>query len=151
MTDKPMPEAYGFWHVTTEGDCEGRTTRDLGTHEGFFDEVAFALGDKAYYGLRLDKVNPNTLDKKAPKTIEVQVSMDIGTGTWDLNGKERVTYFKKMLAGREVHVEEGQYYACVKLVRGGSPEARDRARREALIASAQSKLTAEEKEALGLR
>lgn len=30
---KPYDKAYGFWHVTTEGDCEGRSTTDLGVFE----------------------------------------------------------------------------------------------------------------------
>ncbi len=30
---KPYDKAYEFWHVTTEGDCEGRSTTDLGVFE----------------------------------------------------------------------------------------------------------------------
>lgn len=31
---KPYDKAYGFWHVTTEGDCEGRSITDLGVFAG---------------------------------------------------------------------------------------------------------------------
>ena len=34
---------YGTFKVTTEGDCEGKSTRDLGVHTGYIDEIAFAL------------------------------------------------------------------------------------------------------------
>ena len=34
----PYDNPFGIWHVTTEGDCEGRSTRDLGIHEGYIDE-----------------------------------------------------------------------------------------------------------------
>ena len=27
-------KAYGFWEVTTEGDCEGRSVSRLGIYEG---------------------------------------------------------------------------------------------------------------------
>lgn len=30
---KPYDKAYEFWHVTTKGDCEGRSTTDLGVFE----------------------------------------------------------------------------------------------------------------------
>lgn len=36
---KPYDRAYGFWHVTTEGDCEGRSTTDLGV----FKEISIPL------------------------------------------------------------------------------------------------------------
>lgn len=42
----PYDNPFGIWHVTTEGDCEGRSTRDLGIHEGYIDEIALALADK---------------------------------------------------------------------------------------------------------
>lgn len=37
---KPYDKAYGFWHVTTEGDCEGRSITDLGVFEGNIDTIA---------------------------------------------------------------------------------------------------------------
>lgn len=53
MTEKkinaPYDNPFGIWHVTTEGDCEGRSPRDLGFHEGYIDEIALALADKCFY------------------------------------------------------------------------------------------------------
>lgn len=37
---------YGTFKVTTEGDCEGKSVRHLGTFTGYIDEIAFALADK---------------------------------------------------------------------------------------------------------
>jgi hypothetical protein len=42
----------GWWHVTTEGDCEGRTTNNLGDHYGHIADIAFALADKCHYSLQ---------------------------------------------------------------------------------------------------
>lgn len=143
-------EAYGTWTVTTEGDCEGRSTRNLGTHTGYLDDIAFALADQAYYGLRFDAVDPARL-KGRPKTgTKVQVSLDIKTGSWDMDGKQRVKFFQGILKRRNVHVKEGQYYACVELIDGSSKEAQAAARKEVMKNSALSKLSAEEREALGL-
>lgn len=50
----PYEQAYGTWKVTTEGDCEGRSIRDLGTYTGYLDEMAFALADKCCYSLQFD-------------------------------------------------------------------------------------------------
>jgi hypothetical protein len=38
----------GWWKVTTEGDCEGRTTDDLGTHYGHVCEIALSLKGSGY-------------------------------------------------------------------------------------------------------
>lgn len=144
------PEAYGTWVVTTEGDCEGRSTQNLGTHTGFLDEIAFALAGKAYYGLRFSQVNPLALVKTGPTGTKVQVSLDIETGSWNMDHKEPVQYFKNILSGRNVIVRDGTYYACVELVSGLSPEAQADAAQRVLIQSALSKLTADEIEALNL-
>ena len=37
----------GTWMVTTEGDCEGKTTKTLGVFIGRLDEIAFALAREA--------------------------------------------------------------------------------------------------------
>lgn len=42
---KPYDKASGFWHVATEGDCEGRSTTDLGVSEGAINMTEF---DKPY-------------------------------------------------------------------------------------------------------
>jgi hypothetical protein len=144
----PMPNAYGFWKVTTEGDCEGRTTSQLGTYEGYLDDIAFALANRAMYGLRFTPLNPSELRNQHAKATKVEISLDIETGTWDMKGKERVEYFRQMLMGRDVYVKEGQYFACVELVKGIDPEAQEAARQELLRQTARSKLTEEELKAL---
>lgn len=55
---------YGIWEVTTEGDVEGRSTRSIGIYEGYIEEIAFYLADKAYYSLffkraEVIQVNPS--------------------------------------------------------------------------------------------
>jgi hypothetical protein len=142
-------KAFGTWKVTTEGDCEGRTTRDLGTHEGYLDEIAFALADRAYYGLRFSQAKPAKLDTKKPTGVSVPVSLDIETGTWDLSGSERVKYFKKLLEGSHTIVKPSKYYACVELRSTEDPavmaEQLKRIKRDQALA----KLTQDEREALG--
>jgi hypothetical protein len=143
-----MPNAHGFWKVTTEGDCEGRSTTNLGTYEGYLDDIAFALANKAMYGLKFTAIDPHGLKELHAKATKIQISLDIETGTWDMKGKERVEYFRKMLIGRDVYIKEGQYYACVELIKGIDPEAQEAARQELLRQSARAKLSKEELAAL---
>lgn len=140
-----LPNVYGMWEVTTEGDCEGRTTRNLGTHEGYFDEVALALAGQAYYGLQLKQVQPSKIVNPVPKFPEVSVGLNIETGTWNLSPKERAVIISNWLTsnGRKVHVQEGTYYATVLLKTHMSEK--DIARKAAL-----AKLNDEDKKALGL-
>lgn len=142
--------AYGLWHVTTEGDCEGRSTKDLGTHEGFLDEIAFSLAGAVEYGLQFSRVQTDTYKVRPPKT-EVNVSLDIGTGTWDLGPNERAAFFKKMLEGRPVSIGRSDFYAAVTLIAGRDPAEQERLRKEAARRLALSKLSAEDREALDLK
>lgn len=45
----------GWWKVTTEGDCEGRTTDQLGTHYGHVVEIAMSLPSGGGYSLLFEK------------------------------------------------------------------------------------------------
>jgi hypothetical protein len=58
---KPAPakpvSPIGWWSVTTEGDEEGRSTTQLGTHYGHVAEIAFSLADKCYYALEFKPVD----------------------------------------------------------------------------------------------
>lgn len=153
MTEqKPALEAYGTWTVTTEGDCEGRSTRNLGTHTGYLDDIAFALADQAYYGLEFEPVHPDKLLKKrvAVGSKSIQVKLGVSSGTWDLTGPERVSYFKRMLGARATIVLPGTYFASVKLATEISPEAQAEAKKNLALQSARLKLTPAELKILGL-
>lgn len=47
----------GWWKVTTEGDCEGKSTDQLGTHYGHIAEIAFALAGLCEYSLQFQPVH----------------------------------------------------------------------------------------------
>ena len=143
-------DAFGTWKVTTEGDCEGRTVRHLGEHTGYLDDIAFALADQAYYGLRFDRVVPIKVDGSEKTGTSVSVSLNIDTGTWDMSEAKRVAYFRKLLDGRATHVQSGQYYASVILVDGTSTEAQAEAKKRVLQKAALAKLSSEERAALGV-
>lgn len=152
MSAKKMPtSAYGLWRVTTEGDCEGRSTRDLGTHEGFLDEIAFRLAHKQYYSLSFSLIDTKAWPSSGPvMSTKANVVLDISSGTWDMEPARRAEAFRKLLAGRGVTVRPGNYFASVELIAGGSPEENARLEAEAKRARALAKLSAEDRQALGI-
>jgi hypothetical protein len=116
MRERRQYEALGWWKVTTEGDCEGITTTDLGTHYGYLDDIAFQLGRKAYYQLQFKAIDDpsKTIEKMLPAD-SVSISLDIDSGTWDMTRHDRAQALRDILKGRPVSVEEGVYYASVVL------------------------------------
>ena len=144
---KEIKSSYGYWKVTTEGDVEGRSERDLGTFRGHLDEIAFHLANKCYYSLRFTPIEENDLIPEFDiNGVEVNISFDINTGTWDMGSQQRVEYVKEILKGRtDVGVEEGNYYASTKLI-----SKKKKSRNELLKEQAMSKLTEDEKKVLGL-
>lgn len=147
MEIRKIESSYGYWKVTTEGDVEGRSTRDLGTFRGHIDEIAFHLADKCFYSLRFSPIEEKDLIPEFNiNRVEVNISFDINTGTWDMGSLQRVEYMKEVLKDRtDVEVEEGNYYSSIKLV-----SKKIKSRNELLKEQALSKLSNEEKKVLGL-
>ena len=139
--------SYGLWKVTTEGDCEGKTTINLGIYEGNISDIAFYLKDKCEYALQFTPVKVSKIDSYDVTHYGcVHVSLDINSGTWNMSSEDRVNYFKVLLntENREnATVQPGQYFASVKLI--GYDRHEEYIRKTAL-----EKLTNEEKEVLRL-
>ena len=147
MLKHPYNKAYGIWQVTTEGDCEGRTTRHLGTFEGYVDEIALYLADKCYSLMFRPVVIPTELH---PTKNEVSVYFDIDSGTWDMSNQKRAIEFGQLLKDRPVEVEEGQYFASVKIRIKETPEQKQKREYGIALAKAKKALTAEDFRILGL-
>lgn len=146
--NKDYNSSYGLWKVTTEGDCEGKTTRNLGIYEGNISDIAFYLKDKCEYSLQFSPAEVPTINScDVTHYGNVHISLDISSGTWNMSPEDIVNYVKVLLntENREhrITVEPGQYYASVKLVGYDSHE-------EYVRKTALEKLTDEEKEVLGL-
>lgn len=140
--------SYGLWKVTTEGDCEGKTTRNLGIYEGNISDIAFYLKNKCEYSLRFSQARATKIDSvDVTHYGNVNISLDIDSGTWNMSPEDRVNYFKVLLNTENrdhmITVEPGRSFASVKLVGYDSHE-------EYVRKTALEKLTDEEKEVLGL-
>lgn len=108
----------GKWHVTTEGDCEGRTTRDLGYHEGHIADIALNLAGSAYYSLSFRPAEPSAVLLKPGN--EANVTLPVESGTWAMAPEERVAFFRAYLGagGKPKNagsVAVGTYHASVTI------------------------------------
>lgn len=133
---------YGLWKVTTEGDVEGRSTTQLGTHEGYIDEIALHLADKQYYSLKFEQIEP--IEKYEPKRKKVNVQLAIDSGTWNSSNDQLVAEMTKFFADRPVHIEHCNYFASFTITTEKDIRAED-------VRRAKAKLTDYELELLGLK
>lgn len=71
------PESpVGWWRVTTEGDCEGKSVTNLGTHYGHICEIALGLAGAAYYALDFHEA-PEPAYTTAPRDCAVISAMNL--------------------------------------------------------------------------
>lgn len=103
----------GLWHVSTQGDEEGRSTKQLGIHEGHIADIAYSLSGEVYYDLHFRPVQALAeVNRRAPKT-NVHVVLD-DSGTTSMLSEARQAYFREMLKGRtDVKIKPSNYYGAV--------------------------------------
>lgn len=114
---KPIPfDPEGVWKVTTEGDCEGRSTRHLGTYEGHILDVVRQLAGQAYYQLTFERVKPEVAIRRykgSRRSVQFHVTGErekLPSG--DSNAQFRA--LAQHLRDGET-LKEGNYYNAIEL------------------------------------
>lgn len=110
----------GWWNVTTEGDCEGRSVRDLGTFYGHVAEIALAT-EGCYYSLKFEPHPEMPVPAVIPsyEAVNLQgvnVTLGINSKTWDMDGVARAKHITEWFDTRDVVVRAGQYFASVTVI-----------------------------------
>lgn len=129
LKDIKVPEfdPVGIWKVTTEADCEGRTTRELGFWEGHIADIAFYLADYCSYSLyfsRCDQlVRKPAFSKDGPQQVSVSFDFHLKTPL-KLEPEERSEIISKVLHLKSSEVDfecetRGHGTVTLKLKRGG--------------------------------
>ena len=88
-----------IYQVTTEGDCEGRTTSNLGIWEGDIVDIALGLADRCAYSLTFKEIKIQTA--KQPTRAEVDVTIwasDIERKDMTITNLRNDTRVKKLSA-----------------------------------------------------
>jgi hypothetical protein len=68
-----------LWKVTTQGDCEGYTTRDLGIFRGSILNIAKYLSDKAVFSsldfepVKIKNINESDVKSKSSHSISIRM------------------------------------------------------------------------------
>lgn len=112
LVDSPVDT----WKVTTEGDCEGRSTCDLGIHTGHIADIALKLGGFAMYQLSFEPVRPDRKVGKSPVT-EVFICVDgiVNGGVTDRSAPIKYAALMESFLGAGYTVKPGQYYHSVRV------------------------------------
>lgn len=76
---------YGKWNVSTYGNYEGSTLVDLGDYEGYIDDIALSLADKAVITLKFKpaKEKPKLQKLKNIKRVRVCFPFEVYEGRMD--------------------------------------------------------------------
>lgn len=133
---------FATWEVTTEGDVEGRSIKNLGIFTGHVDEIALHLADMCFYSLSFKLVEPTK--EFTPKKDSVNVMFDINSDTWNyIKTESGLNNIKHTFRDRPVNIKPSCYFASFTIESTNYNEIK---KKEAL-----SKLTEEEKVLLGLK
>jgi hypothetical protein len=106
----------GWWNVTTEGDCEGRTTDQLGMHYGHVVEIAMSLPRGGSYSLRFEKstnLPPEDVNAVHVERQAVRTKANISLEPISYKGGEKE--IAKWLDCPEVMVKPCNYYGAYTL------------------------------------
>jgi len=109
--------SYGIWSVSTEGDCEGISTIQLGVFQGHVDDIACYLASKAYYCLSFTRILVKEIGAQDKSAIDVHVQFDIKSDTWNMDPKIRASALNETIfCDRPVLAIAAQQFGCVKLI-----------------------------------
>lgn len=138
-------DTYGLWRVTTEGDVEGRSTRQLGIHEGYLEDIAFSLAAQACYVLTFELINAEV---KLPLPTRTEVSVQLYEPGGGVSAYATNKLMNMMVAANVKH-ERSNFYESVRIYNGQTKE--ELARNTALEKLGKAGLTAAELKAIGLK
>jgi hypothetical protein len=106
-------DPVGWWKVTTEGDVEGRSTDQLGTHYGHVVEIAMSLPRGGCYSLRFEKAKEPQQAFIPDQYQAVRTEANIQLEPISYKGGEKE--IAKWLDCDEVEVKPCNYYGAYTL------------------------------------
>lgn len=140
-------EPYGLWKVSTEGDCEGRSTRQLGIFRGNYYEIALYLAEHCCYTLRFEKLDENKFNcPKVWTRDEVDVSFADCIG---IDRKEMLKNVPQYAPDKDFEFTFGRWDGGIKIIRPRSEDEKAAAIKAKAMEKVMRVLSKEEREALG--
>lgn len=109
IKENGLPSPIGWWKVTTEGDCEGRTTKQLGEHFGHVAEIAFELGHNGGYVLEFDKIEkPERPEIPIRQAKTNKIFVRVNKPNYNCNWLEKD--FKTWMDAPQLKISEGNFW-----------------------------------------
>lgn len=103
------------WVITTEGDCEGKSVKSLGTFTGHLGDILLKLHENAYYTYGVKRASvPIGLGEDVRDSAELNTVVprfhDLPFGDQDVAGAQK--FF-----GPEFLVVKGKHYRSMRITR----------------------------------
>lgn len=133
---KTYIEPRGTWCVTTEGDCEGRSTTNLGTWVGYVDEIALHLAKESFYTLQFTRISDRPAELTPAKDM-VHVRFGHDSGFWNLRNEERIEAIAEAFADRPVDISKSNYASSFTITKEGvvTQEMKDKTRLNEMLST----------------
>ncbi|MEC4565447.1 hypothetical protein L8C07_05775 [Paenibacillus sp. CMAA1739] len=105
-------DVNGIWEFSTEGDCEGRSTKHLGTYQGNIFDGIKKYGNQSYYRLACKKVGSY---KPSKESISKKVHFTVYDQAVKLNDPEDAISKLKSSVPAGHSLTGSNYYGCIAL------------------------------------
>lgn len=120
VLDPNIPETwpqdgYGIWEVSTEGDCEGRTTKALGIYKGHIGDIALILQPEATYSLNFKHITVTQIGEQTQGAQERNNVNVLGLGLDFTGDKEALVKVMQKVLGSRFKVVKSPYYNSVTI------------------------------------
>lgn len=118
----PWESPVGMWKVITEGDCEGKSVKDLGIHKGHVSDIAHKLSGYSMYKLHFSPINIEKENIEECKINSTHIQLDISSNTWtgSVTSEERQKMVQEFLEREKSEVnfcvKESHYYSSTQLI-----------------------------------
>ncbi|MDY8021160.1 hypothetical protein [Paenibacillus polymyxa] len=106
-------DVNGIWKFSTEGDCEGRSTKQLGTYEGnLFDGIRL-YNRSSYYSLTCERVGYLSPTNKSPAKKKAHFQVRDSAIRKD-NNQEIIKHLLPSVPDG-CALSKSNYYGCIAL------------------------------------
>ena len=134
----------GIWEVSTEADCEGRSTRRIGIFKGHYADIALALADQCCYTLWFRRIDESKMVlPKIQTRDEVDIAFDDSIG---IESSTMRIALSPILEKDNIVVRCGHYNGHINVSRAETEEMK----RTKAMEKLKGVLTPEEMQMLGL-
>jgi hypothetical protein len=111
LSTKDLKSKASTWRVWTDGDCEGKSIKEIAIVQGKALEIIKAFGDQAFYNLNLELSNKTVTINELPKK---KIYKDIHFHIWGLDNQDLALVELKKLYPK-ANLSKSNFWKSLKL------------------------------------